>query len=161
MFADAANGDYRLTEDSPCIDAGTAFFEWQGNTLLNMTPDEYYGPAPDMGAYEWDGTHCEDQQIIPLKNKLYDNYPNPFNPSTTISFKISRKDAKNAKIEIYNIKGQQVKTFPNLQINKSSNQQIIWNGTDDNGKNVSSGIYFYKLKVDDKTFATKKCLLLK
>ena len=101
----------------------------------------------------------EDLVIYPPKAKLYHNYPNPFNPETTIRF--TAEDAENAEIIIYNIKGQKVKTFPNLQINKSSNQQIIWNGTDDNDQNVSSGIYFYKLKVDDKTIATKKCLLLK
>ena len=160
LFVDAANGDYRLTEDSPCIDAGTAFFEWQGNILLNMTPDEYYGPAPDMGAYEWEGVNNENQQIIPIINKLYGNYPNPFNPETTISFSTTEL-TENTEIIIYNVKGQKVKTFPNLQIQKSSNRQILWDGTDENNHTVSSGIYFYKLKVDDKTIATKKCLLLK
>ncbi|MCK4653515.1 MAG: right-handed parallel beta-helix repeat-containing protein, partial [Candidatus Cloacimonetes bacterium] len=160
LFADSTNGDYHLTEGSHCIDAGTAFFEWQGNTLLNMTPDEYFGIAPDMGAYEWEGVNNDKQHIIPLINKLYGNYPNPFNPSTTISF-FTAEDAEHAEITIYNVKGQKVKTFPNLQINKSSDQQIRWDGTDENNHPVSSGIYFYKLKVDDKTIATKKCLLLK
>ena len=100
---------------------------------------------------------------LPIVSTGYDlrNYPNPFNPNTTISFKISRKDAKDAELIIYNIKGQKVKTFPNLQINKSSNHQIIWDGTDDNNKRVSSGIYLYRLKVNDKTMATRKCILLK
>ncbi|RLD54609.1 MAG: hypothetical protein DRJ01_17815 [Bacteroidetes bacterium] len=92
---------------------------------------------------------------------LYNNYPNLFNSETTITFSITAKDAKNAKIEIYNLKGQKVKTFSNLQINKSPNQQIIWNGTDKNNKPVSSGVYFYKLNVNGKTKAIKKCLLLK
>ncbi len=100
---------------------------------------------------------------LPIVSTGYDlrNYPNPFNPNTSISFKISRKDAKDAELIIYNIKGQKVKTFPNLQINKSSNHQIIWDGTDDNNKRVSSGIYLYRLKVNDKTMATRKCILLK
>ncbi len=161
LFADPQNGDFHLTwanfpipdsTMSPCIDTG--------NPNSPLDPD---GTISDMGAYYYDqGTGTGNYELHPAAaGYKLNNYPNPFNPSTTISFKISRKDAKNAKIEIYNINGQQVKTFPNLQIDKSPNQQIIWDGTDENGKNVSSGIYFYKLIVDDKTIATKKCLLLK
>ena len=53
LFTDANNGDFTLQVGSPCIDAGTAFFEWEGDTLVNLNPDEYYGNAPDMGAFEW------------------------------------------------------------------------------------------------------------
>jgi len=159
LFVDATNGDYRLTEDSPCIDAGTAFFEWQGNILLNMTPDEYFGIAPDMGAYEWEGVNNENQQIIPIINKLYGNYPNPFNPETTIRF--TAEDAENAEIIIYNIKGQKIKTFHVILSGVEGQSSIIWDGTDENNKPVSSGIYFYRLMVDDKILDTKKCLFLK
>ena len=89
------------------------------------------------------------------------NYPNPFNPSTTISFNLTAENAEYAEISIYNIKGQKVKTFPNLQINKSSNHQIIWNGTDDDNKPVSSGIYFYQLRVDGNSKAVNKMILIK
>ncbi|MCD4819167.1 MAG: PKD domain-containing protein [Candidatus Cloacimonetes bacterium] len=108
-------------------------------------------------------------ETISLKAKLLNNYPNPFNPSTTITFKISSRvldqnptrDFKDAKIEIYNLKGQKVKTFPNLQINKSPNQQIIWNGDDEKNQPVSSGIYFYQLKVGNDFSETKQMLLMK
>ena len=86
------------------------------------------------------------------------NYPNPFNPSTTISFSIPEEGR--VELTIYNTKGQKVKTFPNLQINKSSNQQIIWNGRDDNDNQVSSGIYLYKLNSNN-TVVTKRMLLMK
>ncbi len=76
------------------------------------------------------------------------NYPNPFNPNTTISFDLSTEDAENAKIGIFNLKGQKIKTFSNLQFNNSQNQQIVWDGTDHAGKPVSSGIYFCKLITD-------------
>ena len=52
-FVDIENGDFNLSPNSPCIDAGTAFFIWEGDTLVNLNPDEYYGNAPDMGAFEW------------------------------------------------------------------------------------------------------------
>ena len=88
------------------------------------------------------------------------NFPNPFNPSTTISFNLTAEDAENAEIIIYNIKGQKVKSFTNLQINKSPNQQIIWNGKDSNDKIVASGLYFYKLSSGKET-QVKKMLLVK
>ncbi|MBC8525289.1 MAG: T9SS type A sorting domain-containing protein, partial [Candidatus Cloacimonetes bacterium] len=93
------------------------------------------------------------------KFALNQNYPNPFSTSTTISFVISHRGTENTEINIYNIKGQKIKTFSNLQINKSPNQQIIWDGKDENGKPVSSGIYFYKLNI--KNSPIKKMLLLR
>ena len=106
--------------------------------------------------YAEDGLH---NSISPIINFM--NYPNPFNPSTTISFNLTAKDAENAKIEIYNLKGQKVKTFSHLQINTSPNQQIVWNGTDDSDKPVTSGIYLYKLKVNGKILASRKMILMK
>ncbi len=104
-------------------------------------------------------TETIEETIQPCHIFLKQNFPNPFNPETTISFSLA-KDAKNAKIEIYNIKGQKVKTLVNdhLQI---GNHSIIWNGDDESGKPVGSGIYFYKLNVNGKPKAVKKCLLLK
>ncbi|MFC1898469.1 C25 family cysteine peptidase [Candidatus Cloacimonadota bacterium] len=102
-----------------------------------------------------------DEELLLSIPKLNQNYPNPFNPSTTISFDISNDLNEQIELVIYNLKGQKVKTFPNLQINQSSNQQILWNGTDENSKPVSSGIYFYNLMVGNKTAATRKCVLLK
>ncbi|MDP8320964.1 MAG: T9SS type A sorting domain-containing protein [Candidatus Stygibacter australis] len=55
LFVDAANGNYHLTEDSPCIDAGIAYFEYDGEVLVDLSEDEYFGIAPDMGAYEYEG----------------------------------------------------------------------------------------------------------
>ena len=52
QFVDSVNNDYHLTENSPCIDAGTDYFEWQGEIIVNLTPNEYWGSAPDMGCYE-------------------------------------------------------------------------------------------------------------
>jgi len=90
--------------------------------------------------------------------KLFQNYPNPFNPSTTISFYMDKNEQ--FELSIYNLLGQKVKSFNNLQITQSPNQQIIWNGTDDSGNPVSSGTYFYKLTASDFT-KTKKMILMK
>lgn len=98
------------------------------------------------------------ESIIKLNNFQLCNYPNPFNPSTTISFELN---TENTELIIYNIKGQKIRklhTFPNGSLGTSF---TVWNGTDENNQPVSSGIYFYKLKVNDKTKAVKKMILMK
>ena len=88
------------------------------------------------------------------------NYPNPFNPSTTISF--TTEDIKSAEIEIFNIKGQLIKTL-NVTLRPESSLwkgSVGWNGTNDAGKPVSSGVYLYKLKAGEFT-QTKKMLLMR
>ncbi len=100
-----------------------------------------------------------DDELLPTPDYNLTNYPNPFNPLTTITFSVTQ-NSDFVTLDIYNIKGQKVKTFPNLQINKSSNQQILWNGTDENNRRVSSGVYFYKLK-SGSFEQTKKMILIK
>ena len=104
-------------------------------------------------------TNAEDE-IISSKQAL-SNYPNPFNPTTTISYNLSVEIAGSAKLVIYNLKGKKVKTFSNKEITESPNQQITWNGTDSGDKAVSSGIYFYRLESDKHSSETKKMILLK
>lgn len=85
------------------------------------------------------------------------NHPNPFNPETVISFNLSAPSKVN--LSIYNIRGQKVKTLLNKNM-KTGTQSVIWDGIDNNGRSVTSGIYFYKLSNDNET-VTKKMLLLK
>ena len=91
------------------------------------------------------------------------NYPNPFNPTTTISYKLTTKDATTAKIDIFNLKGQKIKTLTVILSDAQHRIEgsVIWNGTDSNDQPVSSGIYFYKLIINGKIKAMNKCLLLK
>lgn len=103
---------------------------------------------------------CEDDenQIIPNHAVLNANYPNPFNPTTTISFSIPA-DSK-VGVSIYNVKGQKVKTLVNDEL-EQGHHKIVWDSKDNSGKSVSSGVYFYKLNVNGKDKAVRKCLLLK
>ncbi|MFC1898291.1 FG-GAP-like repeat-containing protein [Candidatus Cloacimonadota bacterium] len=96
-------------------------------------------------------------ELISNNDVLLTNYPNPFNPSTTIEFSIQIDS--NIELSVYNIKGQNIKTIVNNEFTKGSHS-IIWNGNDDSGNSVSSGIYFYKLKSGNFE-KTKKMLLLK
>jgi hypothetical protein len=84
-----------------------------------------------------------DTSFVVPENSL-SNYPNPFNPETTISFTISREFNENTELGIYNMKGQKIKSF-NLEQFSTGMHSLVWNGEDDGGSNVSSGIYFYKL----------------
>ena len=93
-----------------------------------------------------------------ITNNNLSIYPNPFNPATTISFSIPTE----SKIEltVYNTKGQKVKTLINNKIEKG-NHSTNWYGKDENNNSVSSGVYFYKLNVNNEPKAIKKSLLLK
>ena len=100
----------------------------------------------------------DNPSINNVKPSISNNYPNPFNPVTTIKFSIPEKST--VDLCIYNIKGQKVKTLINETL-KSGNHNVKWHGVNNNDKQVSTGIYFYKFKVNGKTHAIKKCLLLK
>jgi tetratricopeptide (TPR) repeat protein len=89
--------------------------------------------------------------------KLLGNYPNPFNPTTTIRFQM--KTDSNVKIEIYNIKGQKVSTILNENRLAGLNS-VVWNGKDSRNASVASGVYFYRIECDGSK-KTAKMLLLK
>ena len=88
---------------------------------------------------------------------LNTNYPNPFNPSTTISYSV--KEALPVTIEIYNVKGQLVKTLINEQ-KAAGTHTVVWNGTDNSNRPVSSGVYYYKMNAG-KYSSTKKMIMMK
>ncbi len=89
-----------------------------------------------------------------LKPGLLANYPNPFNPTTTISYNLTKAQADNAKIEIFNIRGELVKEFRNLTVNNNTGS-VVWTAD-----NAASGVYYYKLTSGSIT-DTKKMLMVK
>jgi len=91
------------------------------------------------------------------KYALAQNYPNPFNPSTRIKFAV--KQSEKVMVEVYNLRGQKVKTLLNKVMDEGEHE-IVWNGKDANNKSVSSGIYFYKMSASRYT-NVKKMILLK
>lgn len=92
---------------------------------------------------------------IPIK--FMKNTPNPFNPNTTISYELSRQGR--TTIDIYNAKGQKVRTLLSKMM-EQGNHQVVWDGLDDNGKRAASGVFFYKISLDDEQLM-KKMILLK
>ena len=118
----------------------------------------------DVWIMELTDTSVEvDDQQISISDFNLNNYPNPFNPTTTISFSVAQTSSF-VSLEIYNLKGQKIKTLDCSNslaaASKKMMHSIIWNGTDDNNKPVSSGIYFYKFETDDFQ-QIKKMILMK
>jgi hypothetical protein len=97
---------------------------------------------------------------IPVVNKStsVSVYPNPFNPTTTISYSIPAAAA--VELSIYNVKGQKVVTLVN-QHQEAGEYSAQWNGTDEQNNSVASGVYFYQLSDDSGRSSVQKCLLLK
>lgn len=92
--------------------------------------------------------------------KLYSNYPNPFNPSTTLHFDIpaSQGELANVQLTIYNTLGQKVKTLINDNL-ASGNYEVQWNGRADNGSIAQSGMYFAELSMNTQRQIIKMMLL--
>ncbi|MDP8267360.1 MAG: C25 family cysteine peptidase, partial [Candidatus Tenebribacter davisii] len=105
------------------------------------------------------GNHPADiDDQLPLVTKVGKNYPNPFNPETTIAFSIA-DNSKHVQLEIFNIKGQKVKTLVN-KIMEVGEYNVVWNGKDYSGRKVASGVYFYKFDTK-KYHRINKMLLIK
>lgn len=150
LFVDINNGDFHLHENSPCIDAGDP-----------SSPNDPDGTRADIGAYYYDQTSTDiDQEKwrnIPKEFRLAANYPNPFNPATTIAFQLPKMS--NVSIRIYNSIGQLVKTLIN-QRQPADSYTIKWDGKDDLGRDVASGVYYYQL-ITGNFRMTRKMILMR
>ncbi|MFO7896723.1 MAG: immune inhibitor A [Candidatus Cloacimonadales bacterium] len=107
------------------------------------------------------------QEQMPLPQYNLSNYPNPFvlgANSRATATKISFDLVENSEhqISIYNLKGQKVKSFASQNIQRAGRSgYVAWQGRDQAGKEVASGVYFYRLQIDGKPVAMQKMLLLK
>jgi hypothetical protein len=122
----------------------------------------YRGNYRRTGAYADNtlSTSVDENIITPeMFSNLKGNYPNPFNPTTSIVFSI-KEDNDYTEIEVYNVKGQKVKQLA-AQSFSAGEHSIVWNGKDSNDKPVASGVYMYKMSVNGKTINIKKMLMVK
>ena len=125
-------------------------------TSVELEPGQSYGTQSGFIILEPQSVAADD--ILALETALKGSYPNPFNPSTTIKYDVAA-DNTPVTLAIYNIKGQKVCSLMDARIDKGSHT-VVWNGTDDKGREVSSGIYFVTMKSPGIT-KTHKLLLSK
>jgi hypothetical protein len=118
----------------------------------------YRGSLKRQGYYASTGyVPNADLQQSPSLDLLKQNYPNPFNPNTTIAFDLAK--AGNVRIEIYNTRGQKVRSLLAANL-ESGSHTVRWDATDDSGRSLASGLYLYRMHSADGS-QTRKMLLLK
>jgi len=151
-FTTVPYGTYILTAHLPGTNAdGVAYGTYTSEAILvnthpttippiNMTP---HSDADDVN--------------IPVVTALKTNYPNPFNPTTTIAFDLAQDGM--VSIDVYNIKGQKVKEVVNGSF-RAGRHSVVWNGDDESGKAVGSGVYFYRM-TNGEYQNVRKMLLMK
>jgi hypothetical protein len=127
------------------------YYYWLESVALDGS-SQFYGP---LTVTIGDPAQEPLPPVVPMVTKLYNAFPNPFNPNTNIRY--SLKEVGKVKIEIYNMKGQKIKTFTQ-EHNSPGYYQVSWDGRDENGRSVASGIYLYRLTTANYTSAKKMVL---
>jgi hypothetical protein len=121
--------------------------------VAHVNPEVTGNPIDLVGAK----SNPEAEPPLPTHYNLAQNFPNPFNPSTTVAY--SLKDAGRVTINIFNVLGQNVKTLVD-EYQAAGEYTAIWDGHDDDGNSVGTGVYFYRIKAGDFS-DIKKMVLMK
>jgi hypothetical protein len=159
-FTDSS-GDYQfigLPVGNYCVFLNPGTFEYCFTPLDADTFDIDFWGTTDVSE------EIDSSSLLPKTCHLHQNHPNPFNPATTIPFTVYGSQSMvgsptRTTLKIYNIRGGLVRTLVN-EPKGAGTYEMIWDGKDDDGNQVASGIYFYQLKTDDYC-ETKKMILLK
>ena len=168
-----------ISSDKPDLAVGSgavAYLHFKvdpGVKEITVTPIQLSSPDHQLAYYYNDYSNGQPQvreilpevasSVVPVTGNLPTSYgltqnsPNPFNPTTRISFALPA--AGEVKLAVFNVIGQQVKELVNSNM-EAGVHEVIWDGKDANGSSVASGIYFYKIKANNFT-DTKKMVLLK
>jgi len=144
---DADAEEYTVEE---ALDFETTYY-WRVIAYNEVGDSEY-----DVFSFTTEEDVSEGEETVLIVTGLSGNFPNPFNPETTIRFGMA--EAGNVNISIYNIRGQRVNTLVNGHLDRG-NHSITWNGTSDDGRSLSSGVYFYLMRTDNYTESRRMILL--
>jgi hypothetical protein len=148
-----------MTEEN-CLSMTNAWELWSDGTTWTRFDDPIsWELVSDMGIFPVITTPSGIDDIVNLPGNfvLKQNYPNPFNPATTIAYDLHK--SADVTIKIYNLAGQEVKTLLKGK-QPAGSKQVTWDGRDNNGHQVASGVYLYRLQADN-TVQTRKMVLLK
>ncbi len=152
LFIDPVAGNYELQSGSPCRDTGTAYFVWNSDTLVDLEWYQYWGDNPDMGAFEYGAPAVEEPEILPDEIALLGAYPNPFNPSTILSYHL--QTISKVELNIYDVHGRLLTTL--IDGSRLPGQhQLTWDASD-----YASGIYIAQLNTSESA-QTQKLVLVK
>jgi len=152
---------------------GNIIHTWQwtlgasgGTSPLQLDANDFFGSTADDEMYFDDYFVRADTTVItgigdggvqvPKEFALYQNYPNPFNPTTTIKYDV--KQSTEVKLVIYNMLGQEVRTLVNNR-QDAGYKTVVWDGLNNRGSRVASGIYIYRLQAGDFVQARKMILM--
>jgi hypothetical protein len=138
LFADAENDDYRLLEDSPCIDSG--------DPTLTDPDDSRSDMGATVGPYEHPVAVQETSR--PVAFRLHPATPNPFNPSTTIRYTLP--ESGNATLSIWSVDGRRVRTLVDGHVTAGTHS-VAWDGMDATGRAAASGVYVVRLTTRTRT----------
>ncbi|MCK4654342.1 MAG: T9SS type A sorting domain-containing protein, partial [Candidatus Cloacimonetes bacterium] len=125
---------------------------------IPLTPTHDYNFCIKGIAISLNPSGTNENNVPSFVNNLGNNYPNPFNPTTNISFSIEENGL--VSLKIYNIRGQLIKTLVSENLDAGVHT-MVWDGKDNNSQSVSSGIYLYKMKAGGRYTSTKKMILMK
>jgi hypothetical protein len=153
------SGEVEWSESSYAVNSGLHSFKWEYVKDVGVTGGDDCAWLDYITFPPIAGEVANDGELVQNVSKLIGNYPNPFNPVTTISFSVTQTYSF-VNIDIFNIKGQKIKQLEISNL-KSGINNITWDGKNNKNQPVASGIYFYQLNIDKKVIASKKCLLLK
>ena len=135
------------TADDPRIMSGCVDYEW-------LTDDTVHEPW--ISTLVVDPLVTGSDPVVSAPDFLEQNYPNPFNPATTIGFSVSNPG--HVSLKVYDVSGRLVRTLVNCRMDAGRHTER-WNGLDDNGRAVASGIYFFRMSSGEFTMTRKAVLL--
>lgn len=149
--------------DMETIDVVPVELENPNHSLMFVYTEDVDGSAhslsmtPEFQGVSFVPSEVAGTELLPGEFSLAQNAPNPFNPQTRIDYDIPK--ATNVRLEIYNVLGQHVKTLVD-EFQEPGSKSVIWDGRDNSGSMVASGIYFYRMDAGEFSL-TRKMMMLK
>lgn len=145
--------DYSFIDND--IEQNHTYYYWLQANNLDLT-SQFYGP---VSVFTGNGLPEEDPAVAPPKTELLNAYPNPFNTQTQITFSLA--ESAYVELTVHNMIGQIVRKLISGKFYDAGRYEVLWDGRNDSGHEVASGIFFYRLETDRGEVFGRKMLLLK